>query len=231
MQVYQKHCPIIAPSTMGDELMTEERAHQTDEIVKTIKKDLSGVFPFARDRLDAYTRILSYRRQFHSVADFLASDRGIRLLRDTLVAWGMNQRRASIKPFPAFRESVIRCKRDLVHLEACMQPYDFPPRSQTCLKAAYNHLHVMQSKAKMISNAMLLHFLFPELLMPMNGADTLSFFYGKSSGSLRRYLEIVELSFQIMRLPENWNVYLDNEWNATIPKLIDNAVIVLHRRR
>lgn len=56
---------------------------------------------------------------------------------------------------------------------------------------------------------------------------TLSYFYGNTYESLDKYIEITELSYEIMNTLENWDDYLDGKWNATVPKLIDNTVIFL----
>jgi len=63
--------------------------------------------------------------------------------------------------------------------------------------------------------------------MPMDGANTLCYLYGNTGESLNKYIEIIELSSEIMNIPENWDNYLDNKWNITVPKMIDNAIILL----
>ena len=65
----------------------------------------------------------------------------------------------------------------------------------------------------------------------MDTENTLSYFYGNGSESLKRYIEIIEFSFKIMNRNENWTTYLDNVWNTTIPKMIDNAIILLVGKR
>jgi len=60
----------------------------------------------------------------------------------------------------------------------------------------------------------------------MDRANTLSYFYGNTSESLDKYIEIIKFSFEIMKKPENWENYLDNGWNTTVPKMIDNAIIL-----
>jgi hypothetical protein len=63
--------------------------------------------------------------------------------------------------------------------------------------------------------------------MPMDRNNTLWYFYGNTGESPNKYVEIIELSFEIMSMPEKWDTYLDNNWNTTVPKMIDNAIILL----
>jgi len=61
----------------------------------------------------------------------------------------------------------------------------------------------------------------------MDGANTLQYFYGNANESTDKYIEIIELSYEIIGMNENWWKYLDKGWNTTIPKMIDNAIILL----
>lgn len=213
--------------------MIGNRDHKTSEIVETIKNDLSGARLFGvGPKLRLYRRLLGTRAQCSTAQQFLMHEAHIRLLYDTLEAWNMNMRGAIMKSFEGFRASVVRCVAELSRLEESGQSHQFSARFRKDLRAAYESLDVMVSRAKLVANAKLLHFLLPELLMPMDRQHTLSYFYGNPYyQSAPRYLEVVELSFEIMGLPENWNVYLDKQWNTTVPKLIDNAVVVLQRRK
>jgi len=63
--------------------------------------------------------------------------------------------------------------------------------------------------------------------MPMDRKNILTYFYGNESESVYKYIEVIELSFEIMKKLENWNNFLDDGWNATVPKMIDNTIILL----
>ena len=65
--------------------------------------------------------------------------------------------------------------------------------------------------------------------MPMHGKNTLSFFYGNTSESIYKYLEILEVSFKIARENIDWkSIIVDDDklWNRSIPKIIDNAILI-----
>ena len=85
----------------------------------------------------------------------------------------------------------------------------------------------MKTGGKLVSNSKLLHFLFPSLLMPMDRANTLSDFYRNAGESINKYIEITKFCFEITNMPENWENYLGNGWNTTVPKMMDNAIILL----
>ena len=94
----------------------------------------------------------------------------------------------------------------------------------------------MIGKAKLVSNSKTLHFLFPNLLMPMDGLHTLTYFYHNTSESSDKYMELIKLSLEIMGKDseENWKKCLGNGdkwWNTTVPKMIDNAIILLTPNR
>jgi hypothetical protein len=37
----------------------------------------------------------------------------------------------------------------------------------------------------------------------------------------------MDICIEIMHRPVNWTIHLDKNWNTTIPKMIDNAIILL----
>jgi hypothetical protein len=98
------------------------------------------------------------------------------------------------------------------------------------LRDIYNNLALMKSGGRLVSNSKLLHFLFPKLCTPMDTKNILYYFYGntnESAHSVDKYIEITKFSFEIINKSENWSNYLDNGWNTTVPKMIDNAIILL----
>ena len=133
-----------------------------------------------------------------------------------------------MKGFNEFGENIHACEGPFERLEELEKNgiYNMSKRLIGLLTETYNKLHVMQTEAKLVSNSKLLHFLFPKMLMPMDGKHTLKYLYGNNSESVKKYIEIIELSFEIMNRPENWENYLGGNWNTTIPKMIDNAIII-----
>jgi hypothetical protein len=87
----------------------------------------------------------------------------------------------------------------------------------------------MKGASKLISSAKLLHFCFPDHMMPIDGLNTLMFCYGNTTESKQKYLHIVQFLLDVHRAVDqrqiNWAARLDGGWNSSIPKIIDNAII------
>lgn len=133
--------------------------------------------------------------------------------------------------FHRLRDSLISCCVHLFQLENLnniITNSEARIHFMNIIPNIYNDLHLMQTDAKFISNSKVLHFLFPNMCLPMDGENTLTFFYGKGNteGSLNKYLEINQFFHEILSQPLNFNQYLDNGWNTNIPKLIDNSIIL-----
>jgi len=146
---------------------------------------------------------------------FLRNDYHFEILYATLFSWDMNSRGAKMKYFDEFKE-IERLGEDL----------DIAKLKPILMKT-YEELNLMKTSGKLVSNSKLLHFLFPNLLMPMDRANTLTYFYGNTNELVNKYIEIIDLSFEIMKQPLKWNYFLDNERNTTVPKIIDNAIILM----
>ena len=150
------------------------------------------------------------------------------MLYATLVSWDMNSRGAKMKYFTEFRASILSSLRQLSELEVWERSGNLnSTTSMLILRNVYDSLNLMKSGGKLVSNSKLLHFLFPNSYMPMDRNNTLFYFYGNTGESPNKYAEIIELSFEIMNMAENWGTYLDSNWNRTVPKMIDNAIILL----
>jgi hypothetical protein len=64
----------------------------------------------------------------------------------------------------------------------------------------------------------------------MDLSNTLQFLYGDHSESVSKYLEVAAMTFDVMAMPVNWHMYLDDVWNTSVPKMIDNALILIEAR-
>ena len=98
------------------------------------------------------------------------------------------------------------------------------------LQVLYDRMDLMLSNEKMVANSKVLHYLFPNVLIPIDRTNTILYLYGKDGTSRKRYLEAINFSFDVMESNLCWGNYLDEKWNSTIPKLIDNAIILIEGR-
>jgi len=213
--------------------MISNRLDKTNEIVATIKTKICEINERYRTgpALYFYKRLIRQRNNSKNVESFLANDYNIEILYATLVSWDMNARGAKMKYFDGFRANILSCLPHFRELEQFERSGNISsPGLISTLRRAYESLALMKTKRRLVSNAKLLHFLFPRLLMPMDGTNTLRYFYGNDNESIHKYVDIIELSLEIMARPEKWDAYFDSDWNTTLPKIIDNAIILLMGR-
>ena len=210
--------------------MIKNRVDKIEKITATIKTKISEINKPSKTgpALYFYRRVIDLRNNSNSIESFLRNDYHIEILYATLVSWGMNSRRAKMMYFDEFKARILDCLNQFKEIETFEKSGDIDlTKLKSTLRNACKKLKLMESGGKLVSNSKLLHFLFPKLLMPMDGANTLCYLYGNTGESLKKYSEIIRFSFEIMNSPENWNIYLDDKWNTTVPKLIDNAIILL----
>jgi hypothetical protein len=178
-----------------------------------------------------YRRILELRRRCPEIGSFVSNDYYLEVLYALLVAWDMNSRRARLKYFDEFKSNILSCSRVLQEIEASL--HDFHPANLgvllDLLQSVFTKLALMESAAgRLVSNSKCLHFLFPSVCMPMDGSNTLRYLYGSTYESATRYREILAFSFEVMAKDIDFAQYLDDQWNQAIPKLVDNAIILLN---
>lgn len=207
----------------------KDRDTKIKQITTTIETGISQINDKYRSGPDLYfyKRLIDLRTGAKSVEDFLRKDYHIEILYATLVSWDMNSRGAKMKYFDDFKANIHACQHLYKKLGGWERSNNIElPDLLSCLVSTYRNISLMKTRARFVSNSKLLHFLFPRMLMPMDRSNTLCYFYGNHHESISRYLEIIELSFEIIRSPKRLENYLDDGWNTTIPKMVDNAIIL-----
>ncbi len=210
--------------------MIHNREYKIEQIIETITTRISDINTIYRSgpSLYFYKRLQQLRRDSNDVVNFLDNNYHIEILYATLVAWDMNSRAAKMKYFDEFKQSILSCIDFIEQLQAIDNSNQIKPEELiTTVEKLYNKLHLMKTSSRLVSNSKLLHFLFPKLLMPMDRRNTLKYFYESTHESVDRYVEITNLSYEIMG-KEDWSNYLDDGWNTTVPKIIDNAIILVN---
>jgi len=173
-----------------------------------------------------YKRLMDLRGK--SSLEILFSDNYfIELLYITLTAWDMNARGAKMKYFDEFKENILKNEAlfiNLVNYKLAQIISEQFLEIKSKLGELYDYLHLMKTGGRLVSNSKIMHFILPDLVMPMDRQNTLRFFFGYTMESKNKFLDIFECShFIAKRL--NLNEFLNDEWNRSIPKIIDNAVI------
>ena len=208
--------------------MIKNKEQKISQVVSIIKTRISEINERYRKgpSLYFYTRAFELKINSSDVESFLRNDYHLEILYATLVSWDMNSRAAKMKCFDDFKNNLFSCLCLLKKIEEFEKKIDYAS-IQPVLRDTYRDLNLMESGGKLVSNSKILHFIFPNLCVPMDRKNTLKYFFGNTEESENKFLDIIDFSFDVMRLPENWTQYLDSVWNKTIPKMIDNAIILL----
>ena len=69
-----------------------------------------------------------------------------------------------------------------------------------------------------------MHFILPDLIMPIDRQNTLTFFYGHTGELENYFIRIFGYSYEIAQRID-LRPFLDDTWNQSVPKVIDNAII------
>jgi len=207
------------------------RQEKIEAIIETITSRIANFNSLYRGgpSLYFYKRIVELRKKHTRILDFFSDNYNFEVLYATLVYWDMNSRGAKLKYFDDFKSVLRSCLPQFEAIESAMQSFS-PTQSHyiiELLRRTYEGMTLMETSGRLVSNSKCLHFLFPSLCIPMDRTNTLKFLFGNTNESINRYLEAIQFSFDIMRMDIQFEKYLDNQWNQTVPKLIDNAIILL----
>jgi hypothetical protein len=219
---------------IGSKERIRNREKKIEAIVSTITSRIAEFNSLYRSgpSLYFYRQIIELRKKHPKIADFLSDNYRLEILYATLVSWDMNNRGAKLMYFDDFKSALILRLPELGAIENALEMFNpvLGTEMLGLLKSAFLGMELMETSRRLVSNSKCLHFLFPSLCMPMDGTNTLRYLFGNTYESVNRYLDIIRLSFDVMRQPVQFDRYLDDRWNQSVPKLIDNAIILLSGR-
>ena len=102
------------------------------------------------------------------------------------------------------------------------------------LRLAFFGLNITQTNSKLVYHSKALHFLLPDLIMPVDGAIVLKKGFNNDSvptnqdAQFDRFLAVFKEYIRLTKLLGlTSNGWSDNYWNRSVPKRIDNVVWVL----
>jgi hypothetical protein len=213
--------------------MINEEQKKIDEILVKIESQLLGFSNTYGSGPDLYfyRKIFNLRVNCPDIESFLKNEYNCEILYACLTSWNMNSRGAKMKYFDGFRQNLINCIEDFKKLENIDRQNN--PNVNELLRlltVTYQNLDLMQTNSKLVSNSKLLHYLFPNTLMPIDRENTLVYLFGenaRSYESMKRYRDIIEFSYKVINRKDNWANYRDTRWNTTPPKMVDNAIIMI----
>ena len=217
------------------------------DLISSSRKLFFGCVAICNDHLRSghgfqlYREIIDMHRETPDLDKLLKRDGFIPLVRQTLVAWNMNQRGASLATEDEMKRSIERNKLGLTKL--CRYKLHqlngkVLDNVVNLLELVFVGLKVMRSKRRIVGVSKALHFLLPDLVMPIDGKYTLEAFYGRNrySSNLQKetddFVYIFRHTFQIAKKLNLTDADVSgSQWNTSIPKLIDNAIIGLIKFR
>ncbi|MEJ5226821.1 hypothetical protein [Thermodesulfovibrio sp.] len=127
-----------------------------------------------------YRRIIEFHRKSENgLYGLLQKEEFYHLIMKTLEKWNMNQRGARLTTIDKFKDSIEKNAENLIKLSKLKLSQlnqsllnEIKPK----LKEIFSNLNVMETKSKIVGVSKTLHFLLPDLVMPIDRKFTLNFF-------------------------------------------------------
>lgn len=155
----------------------------------------------------------------------------------TLVAWGMENRKAKLVEFKRFKESIINNRKKIIELNG----YNLRSLSEVpsnieevneLTQDVFTRLNISATNSKLVANTKTLHHFVPSLIPPVDRKFTLRFFFNNKNvkpgdKSISQFNKVLEYYVKIY---EKIGVNIENmiqpdNWNSSVTKIIDNAII------
>ncbi len=172
-----------------------------------------------------YRKVLEYKFKDKFKDDFLE------LIYVTLAAWNMNSRGAKLMDFPIFVKSIKEHQADFEKLKNA-KIENLEKYKETLEKLFFELKLVATNKPPLVTFSKTLHFILPELIAPIDRRYTIRFFYGTSDNKCFKSKEAqfetfwkIETAFSKFAQTKDLSKYIDDYWNRSVPKILDNAVI------
>jgi hypothetical protein len=182
-----------------------------------------------------HRKTLARRAQHQDIASLLDDDGFFDALYATLTAWGMHRMgpgNTRLRDLAEIRDSIraqvgglqALASRDITTVNAADGPKVI---EQTWL--ALTALRVSVAEAQIVANSKALHHLLPALVPPMDRNYTYRFFYGRQMLSIDERAAFGEIFSRLLNVAatrgDEIRALLDNAWNSSPAKVVDNAVV------
>jgi len=192
----------------------------------------------SNDDLDYYRKIVQAHRKINNIEDILKDESFIIQIRETLVKWDMDKRTADLQSIEIIKRNILAHENILKYLynyklhKVISLTNDEGENIFKKIKFVFKELGIMKSKRQIVGGSKTLHFLLPDLVLPIDGKYTMNYFYGDN-----KYSDKIDTEFEIFKdifirshkIANKLNLCESDidgvKWNTSIPKLIDNAII------
>jgi len=166
--------------------------------------------------------------------EFFTNEYFLDLVYATLATWGLDRMdgKARLVDFDIFRNSIkdnLTILQELSRFKLNIINNEDKEEIKSKLAILYEKLKVMESRAKLVGVSKALHHLLPDLVPPVDRKYTLKFFYNRldyeEKEGKQKFLDIFDAFYEICKKLNLTERDLKREWDTSIPKLIDNAII------
>ncbi len=224
-----------------------------EENLKKLTNDRDKFMRYAKmieDKFDGpsayfYIKVIGIIKSASNYDSLFEDELFMEYLYATLASWGMHRmdKNTRMADFDLFKKSIGDNKGLFNKLsKERLREANIENLKEEILKI-FNSLRVMgrEDAPKFVANAKTMHFLLPNLIPPMDKSHILYFFYGwdsknKKGKIVKRCPNIKgeeEIYFwdilnKFREIADTLNLTqedLKNEWDTSIPKIIDNAII------
>ncbi len=163
-------------------------------------------------------------------------DNFIELLWATLDAWNMNSRGAQLVDINDFKTNLNNCANDIESLkkysiEDLSEKNDKAEKIFNQLKNLFENLKLTNTKTKLVTFSKTMHFLLPNLIVPIDRKYTLKFFELNININNAKYefslFKNIESAFGVFASEVNLDDFVNNksQWCKYKTKIIDNIII------
>ena len=185
----------------------------------------------------SYLKIIDAHRSVRNINQLIEDDDFIRTIYETLKLWNMNQQGAKLEAYQTIKESILNCQDYLDEVYGA-QLNIISSKELANLKDTlfllFRDMKIMKSKRRIVGVSKTMHFLLPDLIMPVDGKYTMNAFFGYNKLSKTATAEFDDMFFILKRFHDiackfelSLNDCSQTGWNTSVPKLIDNAIIGL----
>jgi hypothetical protein len=148
----------------------------------------------------------------------------------TLQAWGIGVRRSRLKPFNEFCAALRKREAGLALIEGCKIDDSTLNLNQLShdLWTLVDQLDITSNNTRIVPGTKTLHHLLPDLVVPMDRAYTQNFFRWQNPEfqyNQKRCFEQAFVSFGEIARKTAPSHYINNRWDSSRTKVIDNALI------
>jgi hypothetical protein len=184
-----------------------------------------------------YHKIIHSHRQKDDITTLIMDNDFIKGIYETLQQWNMDQKGAILEKYEVINKSIFDCQEYIAELYG-IHLSDIDKKELGDLKDTlyllFRNLKVMKSKRRIVGVSKTMHFLLPDLIMPIDGKYTMNSFFGYNKISKEASSEFDDMYYILNKFHDicckyelSFNDCGSGELNTSVPKLIDNAIIGL----